>query len=189
MAEWDNILNTLRSLTNKKPGPNEPGVIVEVDNTQKFVNAINLLPGTSVLVGFLDDSSEKRTDTPLTNAALGYIHETGSPINNIPPRPFLRPGAIESQKAWEPQMVKAAQAAMSGDEEAMMKRFHSAGLAAQNGIKGKIQAGLKPDLSPRTIRARERRAGRPLAINNPLMDTLQLINSIHYAIRTKKVTT
>jgi hypothetical protein len=60
------------------------------------IEAISQLSNKDVLVG-IPDSAPERTDTPITNAQIGYVMETGSPAHNVPARPFLVPGVADVQ--------------------------------------------------------------------------------------------
>lgn len=178
--------------------PNNPLTVV-TDGTADLAKTLKDLANTSVMVGIPSDreqgnsgsaGTEKRKEGPIGNAALGYIHETGSPINNIPPRPFLRPGVNDSRKRWEPYLQQAASLAMEGKPDAVDRALHAAGLTAVAAVKNKITAGLSPPLKQSTINARRRRSKSRLASTaadvKPLIDTGQLLNSINYVVRKKK---
>ncbi len=135
-----------------------------------------------MLVG-IPESAPERDDEPISNAVIGYIQETGSPVNNIPPRPFLVPGVKDAQVPIAAQLGKGAQLALSGQASAAETALHSAGLTAQNAVRAKLQAGedFQP-LAESTLAARRRR-GR--SGTKPLIDTGQLRNSITYVVRDK----
>jgi hypothetical protein len=59
------------------------------DHLPELLANIEQLTKSELFVGIPEDSLR---DTDITNSALGYIHEFGSPANNIPARPFLYPG-------------------------------------------------------------------------------------------------
>lgn len=160
---------------------------VKQDNMKKVLEAINGLVGKDVLVGIPDSAPERRADEagdplPPSNAVIGYIQETGSPANNIPPRPFLVPGVANVQAAIASRLGKAASAALSGDKEGAEVQMARAGLQAQNSVRARINGGVMPQLKDSTIANRLRR-GRTGTV--PLIDTGQLRNSITYVIRKK----
>lgn len=171
------------------------------------LKAIRELANSEVLVGIPSDSEqphlgnspigpEARTDTPngIGNAALGYIHETGMPEQNIPARPFLAPGVEKVKVEITKRLKDAATAAMAGKKEVVQKNLHAVGLIAQASVRNTIAQGIPPPLSQRTVDARRRRtkgssyrrkASGP-ASTTPLYDTGQLVQSISYVIRKKR---
>jgi hypothetical protein len=190
-------------------GLNGP-VRVETDRMVELQNAIEMLSGIEILIGIPSDSdqphfseggqrvqgggTEQRRDTGeggiQSNATLGYIHEHGSPAANIPARPWLGPGVEESRAQWTNYMRQAGEEALSLTENSqgrMERGLHAAGMTAVSAVKVRIVAGLKPDLSPRTIAARRARTPSRQAATQadvtPLVDTGQLLNSISYVIK------
>lgn len=162
----------------------------EVDKT------LNMLIKSSVLVGI--PAAAGRSDGGPNNAALGYIHETGAPEQNIPARPFLKPGiaSVRGEIAQYLAQGGAKALAAAGVEGGTVakaqvevdKALHRIGLVAQNAARGQIQAGLAPPLSERTVYARlhRKRGRRSAGPMTPLIDTGQLIRSITYTVRVKR---
>lgn len=184
------------------------------------MKAINELSKTSVYVGIpglgVPGQSARTDSSGITNAELGYIHETGSPAQNIPARPFLRPGVNDSKKRWSRYLEQAATAAMKGDKDVMHRAFEAAGSVAASAVKNKITAGIPPPIKPATMAARARhRGGKTKAQRakraaeraayrrlygahakadwivsdtniTPLVDTAQLLNSITYVVEKAK---
>jgi hypothetical protein len=132
-------------------------VKITVDKLGEVIKAISQLANKDVLVG-IPDSAPERTDTPITNAQIGYVMETGSPANNIPARPFLVPGVASVQDEVAGRFRTAATAALSGSQPGAEAALRAAGMVAQNAVKKKINDGPFTPLSPRTIA--ERRRGR-----------------------------
>lgn len=63
------------------------------DNTSVLTQLLQKLEQQQVLLGIpIDSDNNERSDSNLTNAQIGFIQEYGSPINNLPARPFLIPG-------------------------------------------------------------------------------------------------
>ena len=86
------------------------------------------------------------------------------------------------------RLKKGAQAALSGDKSAVENEFMNAGQICINSVKDMIQAGLAPPLSPKTIRARERRLKMPagsLEDSKALIDTGAFIASLTYVVKDK----
>lgn len=156
---------------------------IKTDRLKEVLQSISGLIDKQVLVGIPDSAPERDDDAPIGNAAIGYIQETGSPANNLPARPFLVPGVADAEAKTVPQLQKAVEAALDGDMPRAEKRMASAGLAAQNSARAKINSGIAPELKASTLAARRRR-GRKGTV--PLIDTGQLRNSITYVIRSKK---
>lgn len=155
---------------------------IKTDRLKEVLESISGLVDKQVLVGIPDSAPERKDDVPLSNAAIGYIQETGSPANNLPARPFLVPGVASAQEKTLPQMQKAVEAALDGDLPRAEKRMASAGLAAQNSVRARINSGISPQLKESTLAARRRR-GRTGTV--PLIDTGQLRNAVTYVIRKK----
>jgi hypothetical protein len=158
------------------------------DNSEKVQKALQGLAKTRVLVG-IPSTKNTRPGEPIGNATLGYIHEKGSPINNVPARPWLEPGIRESQQQWEGYLKQAGQAALEGNEPRMNRALNAAGIAAVTGVKSRMVAGIPPPLAQSTVDARRRRTkGRRASIaadTTPLIDTGQLIGSITYVVSKK----
>lgn len=175
--------------------------VIKVDRLKEVLQSINGLVQKQVLVGIPDSAPERKDDAPLSNAAIGYIQETGSPANNLPARPFLVPGVAAAQPKTLPQLQKATEAALDGNLNGAERRMSAAGMAAQNSVRKRINSGISPALSEVTLRERARRgrkgaqeeldrraAGEKPGIDlaKPLVDTGQLRNSITYVIRKRK---
>ncbi len=158
------------------------GVKTTVDQMSAVMRALADLSGKDVLVG-IPESAGNHDGAPISNAAIGYIQETGSPVNNIPPRPFLVPGVAAIQDEVAARLGKAAQGALDGQADTVQRNMAAAGLIAQNSVRRTINDGngFAP-LAERTLSARRRR-GR--TGEKPLIDTGQLRNSIIYVIRKK----
>lgn len=181
-------------------------VIVKVDKLAAVVKSINALTGKDVLVGIPDTTTERKPDEdadqgPMTNATLGYIHEYGSPANNIPARPFLIPGVKDAREDTEKRLKKAAQMALDGNLGGVDAQLSMAGQEARDSVKAKINSGDFIPLADATLRARARRGRKGAAaelasrragnspgtdLAKPLIDTGQLRNSITYVVRGKK---
>jgi hypothetical protein len=158
------------------------------DNSEGVQKALRNLAKTRVLVG-IPSTKDTRPGEPIGNATLGYIHERGSPVRNIPARPWLEPGIKESQQQWEGYLKQAGQAALEGNEPRMNRALNAAGLAAVTGVKNRMVAGIPPPLAQSTVDARRRltkgRRATMASDTTPLIDTGQLIGSITYVVSKK----
>lgn len=159
-----------------------------------------------VLVGFPDTTAQRKEEdgspSEITNAALGYIHDTGMPEQNIPARPFMIPGMDNAEAAVTRHLVSAARAVLQRrGVDAINKGFERAGVSAMGAIKRKINEGVPPPLSEWTLRERAARgdegsmwelawraAGAPASteLAKPLIDTGQLRNAVNYVVRARK---
>ncbi len=142
--------------------------------------AIQVLTQHEVLIGI--PHGETRSDADMTNAQLGYLHESGSPAMNLPARPFLVPGVEAVNDLTAKQLTKAAEESLKGNLAGVNRFLHIAGMTAQNSVRRYITTAAFTPLSQATINARLR-AGKTRT--KPLIDTGQLRNSITYVIRKK----
>jgi hypothetical protein len=157
------------------------GLTVRSDNAQSILDALKTLANKDVLVG-IPQSKDERDDGDIGNAAIGYINENGSPAQNIPPRPHLKPGVRSVEQDFMPHLKAAARKALEGDAEGAVTSLDSAGTVAANGVKRYITiTGFTP-LADATIANRLRR-GR--TGNKPLIDTGEYRRSITHVVRDK----
>lgn len=151
------------------------------NNFGKLGKAFAELSNLELLVG-VPKENDARKEEGMNNATLAYIHDNGSPANNIPARPFMKPGIQAVRGKLNDKLKLAAKNAMTSAESAD-RQLHVAGLIAQSSIRNTINEGIAPALQDSTIAARKRR-GR--TGTKPLIDTGQLRNSITYVVRRKK---
>lgn len=175
-------------------------LIVRSNNFAAVAAAFSRLRSKQVLVGVPATDADRESGDPMNNAQLAYLHDKGSPANNIPARPFMQPGMQSGKQAIVSQLEGAAQAAIRGDPDGVDRRLNAAGTAAQSAIRRYINTGIAPVLSEWTLMQRARRGrkgaaqelknrreGKPasLTLAKPLIDTGQLRNSITYVIRVR----
>lgn len=149
----------------------------------KISGAVDRLTRRVVMVGIPSDSAARKpedgsTKTPPSNAMLGYVHEYGLPEKNIPARPFLVPGVESVKDRIIAIMKKGAEAAITGDAQAVDIALTKVGLIAVEAVQNKVDTGPFAPLSPRTI---ARRKGPPPY--RPLIDTGAMRDSIKSIIR------
>lgn len=157
------------------------GLTVRIDSAQSILDALKTLANKDVLVG-IPESKNERDDGDIGNAAIGYINENGSPAQNIPPRPHLKPGIRSVEQDFMPHLKSAARKALEGDAEGAVTSLDRAGTVAANGVKRYITiTGFTP-LADATIANRIRR-GR--TGNKPLIDTGEYRRSITHVVRDK----
>jgi hypothetical protein len=154
-------------------------VRVTKDLTQKLQLIIRDMAGKELVVGIPADKNSRRGAE--TNASIGYVNEFGSPIRNIPARPFLQTGVGDSVPKVTRSLRASAKNALSG-EEPLAIGFNRAGLIAQSSVKRAITANTFTPLARSTLAARK---SKGFAGETPLIETGQLLNSISYEIRDK----
>lgn len=124
------------------------------DTVREVLAAVKKLTGRQVLVGIPEDKTERVNGDEATNAQLGYVHEFGSPANNIPARPFLIPGTEKVLDRATEELSMAADATMDGNSRKATQHLVAAGLIAEDGAKNEISTADYVPLSPATVRER-----------------------------------
>lgn len=143
-----------------------------------ILQAVTELTKAEVLVGV--PHGEARADGDgMTNAAIGYLLETGSPAMNLPARPHLVPGVEEVQDVIGEKLSKAIDAALTGNSKRMYFYLESAGMKATMNVKRFINAGDFAPLAAMTVKARKARKRKSI---KPLVDTAQYRNSQTYIV-------
>ena len=74
------------------------GNVINDDAFKRLMKASGFLRSMDVKVGIVGSKDSIRKDEPIQNAQIAAIQEFGSPVRNIPPRPFLVP-ALEANRA------------------------------------------------------------------------------------------
>lgn len=151
-----------------------------VDHVPEILDAMATLAQNDVLVGVPEEKTERKNDSEISNAALAYIQDKGSPTQNIPPRPFLEPGIQDAKEPIAEGMRKAAEAALDGNKGAVVANLNRVGLVASTAVKLKINNGPFVPLKPATLAARRRHG---FAGTKPLIVSGALRNSITYVLR------
>lgn len=171
----------------------------------QMLKGVNKLAVKATYVGVPSEKTERKEDdeekTPMTNAALAFIHDNGSPAAHIPARPFMRPGIKKAQAKIVAALRGGAIGVLKGQDPE--RALNIAGMAAQASIRGHINEGIAPPLADSTLRGRirnktsvkgakkelaDRAAGAAPGVQNakPLIATAQLRNAINYVIRRNK---
>lgn len=133
------------------------------------------LPEYYIEIGVVSGDTERKEYVGITNAELMFIHEYGSPANNIPDRPVLQMTIDWANKELlEPTIDRAIDAFINSDfsEEALEKELKKMCVRMENYARHIIydnDGRLKPN-SPAVAK---RKKG-----NHPLFDTGQLAKSI-----------
>ena len=160
------------------------GIEVTVDRVGALVRDLRALSTQDVLVGVPEAETQREPEpgepAGITNAAIGYINEFGSPVNNIPARPHLFPGIEDARDRLTPELGGAFAAALDGRMDDVDTRLNRAGLIAQAAVRSRIITGPFVPLAPSTIAARKRRGHEGEA---PLQESGQYRQAITYVLR------
>lgn len=157
------------------------GLTVRADKAQSVLDSLRSLTRKDVLVGIPEDENA-REEGEFGNAGIGYINENGSPKQNIPARPHLKPGVTSVQDQTLLHLKAAAQKAMEGDEAGALTSLDRAGTVAANGVKRYMTiTGFTP-LADATVAARQRRGRTGI---KPLIDTGEYRRAITHVVRDK----
>lgn len=157
-----------------------PTITVRQDKLLRQYQGLTKFADMRVMVGIPSSTSMRDDGEPITNAALGYIHEHGAPEAHIPPRPWLRVTIAAMQPEIIRRLRQAAKYALDGKPEAMERALYGLGLAAQNKLRAKVNSNIPPPLAPRTIAERQRKGIRS---TRTLVRTGAFRNSITFVIR------
>ncbi|WP_336792472.1 hypothetical protein [Pantoea anthophila] len=160
------------------------GLTVRANKAQSILDALKALTNKDVLVGIPESKDERQDEGEgeFGNAGIGYINENGSPKQNIPARPHLKPGVRSVEQDYLPHLKAAAQKAMEGDADGAEMSLDRAGTVAANGVKRYITITGFIALSDVTLHQRRKR-GR--TGNKPLIDTGEYRRSITHIVRDK----
>ena len=155
---------------------------------EKRLAALRYLAAHKVDVGLPPGS-------PPRSRFLLAIHERGSPIMRIPPRPVIGPGLSrpETRQAMTEALTAAVAAAHEGDEAVAQAGLEACGQAGADGIRAYIDAGIQPGNSPVTISGgwiynRVARKGVLVGgkgFDKPLYETGELYNSFSYEVKAR----
>lgn len=153
-----------------------------------------LSPEKSVYVGVPEEKDARKEPGTIGNATLAYIHDNGSPLQNIPARPFMKPGIEKARDRISEHLKNAIQASLEGKKDKAIIHLNRAGIVASTSIKNVINEGegFAP-LKRATLlgRLRKRKAAKKwtkkkreetMASMHPLIDTGSLRNSITYVV-------
>jgi hypothetical protein len=145
---------------------------IQGDAAKKLEIALRNLDGKVGKVGWFENS--RYPEPPNVSVAyVATIQEYGSPSNNIPPRPFVRPTMIDKRTEWLQIAASGAKAILNGNKT-VDNVLEALGLKAAGDIRKTISLVLSPPLKPATIAARLRkRANKKVTgkLTKPLIDT------------------
>lgn len=139
----------------------KPLAVKILDKMPKLTEALSSLAREAVLVGVPREKADRKGDSEqgMNNATLAYIHDNGSPAQNISARPFMKPGIKNVQPTISIFFKQAAFAAAHGNATGVERALTKVGLTAQASIRNRIGEGIPPPLKPGTILNRNRSRG------------------------------
>lgn len=139
----------------------------KLDSLRSKMNQIQQM---DVYVGIPADKTLRKEDE-INNASLAFIMEHGSPLRNIPARPFLKPGIATAKALISKELAEAAKSVIADSPLDAEKHLKRAGIIGANAVKRYIREGdnLAPN-APSTIMQKES--------DRPLIDTGQLVKAI-----------
>lgn len=129
---------------------------------------------------------DKDSKKPVNNAQLLAIHENGSPVRNIPPRPLLKPVFEKHRTQIDKEMAKVAGRLLEGDKAGADEIMNKLAFRIETWCK---QYFTSPDNewapnAPSTVKAWLRKTKKkvkgPVNVEDkkPLIDTAELRKSI-----------
>lgn len=175
-----------------------------IDKELDIINSAQSIANKDVLVGVPEETSSR--GGKITNAQLAFIHSNGSPIKNIPARPFVQPGIEKNRDLIANECGQAITSALQGNNTQLENHLKKAGMIGQNAARDIFTENNWTPLAPATIEARARRkykisefktakgkASNQLKLKkyiangsfNPLVDTGDLRKSVTYVVRDK----
>ena len=159
----------------------KPTLKITSDFTKSFNETIKKFKRDAVLVGIPEETSERKSDEPISNAAILAINEFGSPLNNIPPRPVMAIGIRNAQEEIGEQFKGAAIAALKNGFSAIDQYYERCGIIASNSVKKAIndQEGIE-EPAESTLKARK---AQGFSGTKALVVTGQMRNSITYVVK------
>lgn len=141
---------------------------------------LSALKELEVLVG-IPESKKGRSnlrDESMDNVQIAFLNHYGSPLQNIPPRPFLPPAILENKTKIANRFQQAVRGVMEGDNKKAYMGLERTGKFASEAAKNFIGSyplnGLDPN-APYTIKKKK--------FDFPYFETGQFMDSITYEIR------
>jgi hypothetical protein len=154
------------------------------DRVEEVLGQISETNQYEVLVGIPAEHAARvgsdkgsRSDNAITNVALAYIHEFGSPAQNIPARPHMVPGVEAAKDQITVLSRNALASALQGNKGALLQGLNQIGIVTVGSIQQKIASGPFTPLKPQTIKRK--------GSTKPLIDTGAYRQSISYVVRPK----
>ncbi len=146
--------------------------------------ALRNLKGKVGKVGWFKENKYPVKDGGQQVAQVAAIQNNGSPTNNIPARPFMRPTILKKQHEWARIAEKSSMQVVNG-KKTIGDVMNLIGLKAAGDIRETISLIYYPPLSPLTIKRRFEKRSNKSVIGNlykPLVDTRTMIKTLHNVV-------
>jgi hypothetical protein len=137
---------------------------------QTLADVVKRIQDSAVTVGIHSDTGMHDDAEGMTVAQIGAIHEFGD--GNSPERSFLRSTLGKKRAKYISDIGKIANSAIQGKRDAR-DGMGLLGRQAEGDIKLTIRDMKEPANRPSTIRQKK-------GVDNPLIDTGQMLNSIRW---------
>lgn len=128
------------------------------------------------------EHSKYEDGTPV--AFVASVQEHGSVIQNIPPRPTLRPSMTKNKQMYADALQRGIKASIKGEIE-LSDVLEQIGMLSAGHVGEEISNVNDPILSDKTVQARARRAASGMASSKPLVDTGQMLQSVTSKVEDK----
>lgn len=148
------------------------GITKTADNFAALELGIRGLLKQEVMVGVPENKSHREGGGD--NALLAYVHDQGSPSQNIPARPFLIPGIRSVSPQITERLKKLADRAFSGNVSGLEDGMRAIGMLAVKAVQTRILEGPFAPLAKSTIarRLRMNRGTAPLNVSGQLRQAI-----------------
>ena len=164
--------------------------------------ALKKLPIYRIEIGVISENAQRDEDirntkkkgkkkaTGVTNAELMFIHENGSPLHNIPPRPVLEMTIDHTNKEWLPTVfdkITTKYLDSNFDENVIEKELNALCIEMEKYAQDIIYSNdgrLEPNSEAvalaklKKVKGIDLSTANPMDGNHPLFDTGQLARSI-----------
>ena len=115
---------------------------------------------------------------------VAAVNEFGAPSRNIPERPFMRT-TFDTKKEQLATMQRALLSKLVTGEMYIEQALGLLGLEYTRQVQNTIDKWTTPPNAPSTQKAKGAKVGPGVMVNNPLVDTSQLIQSIRHVVVVK----
>lgn len=135
-----------------------------------------------VFVGWLE-SARYDDNTPV--AGVAAVHEFGSMVKGIPPRPFMRTAQAENKNTWRAVIRNGAKSIINGNSTAIQV-IDLLGLKVSGDIRRKISTITEPALKESTVKAKQRKLANSATVGSldkPLVETGLMLSTLTYEAR------
>jgi hypothetical protein len=159
----------------------QPSMSVTEDRTEEILKMIKSFKKDSVLVGIPESDSERKDGDPISNAALLFINNFGSPGQNIPARPVMEIGLKNAQDRIAEEFKKALQQSWKNGLSALPVYYNRIGMIASNSVKRAINDQIDiQEPANSTIKTRE---SQGFMGKKALLVTGQMRNAITWVVQ------